>query len=564
MEEAKMTADVYFASILDHSDLYESLSLEEIGEKIDEIGKYNQDTLDIVKSRLDDDVITGYKYVFGYEGDRFTELDDQWTIQSKPVTKPVRMCLDMWSYTGSNLIVIESVFNDTIIYKMDNVADVERLNDQFYKIGKKYAFMIERPALRATMMEIIANMQKLQTATDDLHVLTVDFEESISAGEKAAKGMEEIVSAMRSLGDKLPTIKLSMNSREYIGYEQVPETLGKEDDSQFSVYGDIHDVVKHAKHLKGIVAFDAPQNLTKKRVFTGYHTSCIRGICNFVENGKSCISSCSDDGSIKIWNIEKGEVITKWPDHYASVNAMITFEQKGNKFLATGGNDNTIKVWNLKHNTLVNTLSGHTSYVRALSTFVRDGTLFLVSASADKTIKIWDLELNTSISNLAGHEGFVYALASYEKGSVPYLVSGGYDNKILVWNLATTEIVATLEGHTKYVWALAMYMDGDTNCLASSSADGTVRLWDLDEGEMIDTLTGHAGIVSAINVFVHDRAFCLASGDSKGMIKLWNLKTHQCIGDLKSDTGVFALSSFYINEQPVLAAGTYKDIEIWY
>mmetsp|Transcript_26610 Transcript_26610/g.32250 ORF Transcript_26610/g.32250 Transcript_26610/m.32250 type:complete len:561 (-) Transcript_26610:285-1967(-) len=555
--------DVVYADYLAESNLFESLTLEELGEKIGEIAQYIEDTLSLVKSRLDSDVITGFKYDFSFEADRFTEGDGGWKIKADPVKKPVGMCIDVWKYSGPPLTIFESVFNDDINFKLESMADVERLTELFHKIGAKYAFLIERPALRATTMDIIANMQKLQTAADDLHVLTVDFEDTVSTGEKVTKGMEEIMDAMRNVAETLPTMKLSMNSKEYIGYEQVPETLGNEDDSQFEVYGESHDIVKHTELLSGFVVFPSLENLSSKKSFTG-HTSCIRSLAHVTQSGgASSIVSCGDDGAVKIWNLGAGDLITKWSDHNGSVNALIAFELNGAPHLATASNDNTIKIWDLNDNVLTATLTGHTSYVRALATYQSDGKVYLISGSADKSLKIWDLALNKHTSNFKGHQGFVYALSSFSMKGLPFVASGGYDNKIIVWDLGSHDIYATLEGHTRYVWALASYMDGETNCLASGSADGTIKLWNLNEKTLIATLKGHTGIITALTIFVHQRFFCLASGDSKGNLKLWNLQTHELIKNFKTSTGIFAMSSFYDDGEPTLATGTYKDIEIW-
>ena len=63
--------------------------------------------------------------------------------------------------------------------------------------------------------------------------------------------------------------------------------------------------------------------------------------------------------------------------------------------VASGSEDGTIKIWNIDTNCLVKTLYGHTNKVRCLEVLENDN--YLASGSDDTTILIWNIDFGLSI-----------------------------------------------------------------------------------------------------------------------------------------------------------------------
>jgi WD40 repeat protein len=106
--------------------------------------------------------------------------------------------------------------------------------------------------------------------------------------------------------------------------------------------------------------------------------------------------------------------------------------------LVSGSLDNTIKIWNLETGELRRTLTGHDSSVYSVS-ISSDGQT-LVSGSDDKTIKIWNLETGELRRTLTGHDSSVYSVSISSDGQT--LVSGSLDNTIKIWNLSFDWLMA--------------------------------------------------------------------------------------------------------------------------
>lgn len=70
------------------------------------------------------------------------------------------------------------------------------------------------------------------------------------------------------------------------------------------------------------------------------------------------------------------------------------------KILISGSRDKTIKMWELETGELIRTLKGHTDGVHTLA-LSPDGQI-IASGSADKTIKLWHLETENYWVHLQG------------------------------------------------------------------------------------------------------------------------------------------------------------------
>lgn len=196
--------------------------------------------------------------------------------------------------------------------------------------------------------------------------------------------------------------------------------------------------------------------------------------------------------------------------------------------LITGSYDRTIRIWNLDTGELVRVLKGHLRAVRAL----QFDQMVLFTGSMDGTVRMWNWRKGECMRVFEGHNDGVVSL-NYN-GYL--LASGSVDSTIIVRNFRSSTQFK-LQGHTDWVNSLLLW-DGKTSpgdldpvntasmftqalkpktdatsgpdmdpvqLLFSASDDFTVKLWDLNTKECIRTFEGHQGQVQSLRVLMIDQ-----------------------------------------------------------
>ena len=89
--------------------------------------------------------------------------------------------------------------------------------------------------------------------------------------------------------------------------------------------------------------------------------------------------------------------------HAGRVNA-VALTPDGQR-VVSASDDGTLKVWDLESGREMRTLQGHADWVNAVA-LTPDGHR-AVSASIDNTLKVWDLESGSLIASFTGRRGIL-------------------------------------------------------------------------------------------------------------------------------------------------------------
>jgi hypothetical protein len=215
-------------------------------------------------------------------------------------------------------------------------------------------------------------------------------------------------------------------------------------------------------------------------------------------------------GSIKVWDLGKGQLLATLTGHTGAVAALAPMEDGR---LTSGSWDGGVGLWSLVTGKLEKTLASHTSQVRALAAL---GNGRLVSGSTDGTIIVWTLNGETDKMKTFNRSG--KAVSALARLTNERIAAGTEDGAIEIWDYNTGSLETRLQTHRDWINALVILGDGR---VASASDDQTIGIWNPPSRDLDSRLEGHIGRVNALAVLPDGR---LVSGSEDGTIRLWKLK----------------------------------------
>lgn len=266
-------------------------------------------------------------------------------------------------------------------------------------------------------------------------------------------------------------------------------------------------------------------------------------------------ASSSLDDTIKVWNLQTGNLLTTLRGHSRAVNTL-AFSPDG-KLLVSGSDDYTVRIWDIYASRLLRTLSGHTRDVTAVA-ISPDGQL-LISGGEDRAIRIWQTATGKHIKSPFGVSSMVRSLAVSPDNSL--FASAGMDRRIRLWSMHTAERTLEFLAHMGAIQAIAI--SPNSQILASAGKDRAVRLWALPDpkGKEIRTLSGHSRDVNAVAFTPDGRLLLSASSDKT--ICIWDVATGNLIDTLTEHVDVIHSLAVCSDSKTFISGSADKTIKVW-
>ena len=280
------------------------------------------------------------------------------------------------------------------------------------------------------------------------------------------------------------------------------------------------------------------------------------------------IFSASLDGTIKRWDLDKGECVQsiKYDDY--SVNeclAVICNEKyifKGVKTRHLDTKKGLIHIFDVKLGGFINELAGHTDYARCFAMTSK----YLFSGSLDKSIRRWDLDSITnahskrSTKEFFGHTDWVRSLCCTKDES--RLISGSNDMTVRIWDIQTGETIQKLTVPNSRIRCVCL--SDDNKQIICGGVDKTIRTWDLETGCPIRVLRGHTDWVTSV-CGIPGTNIILSCSSDKDVI-LWDTQSSPILVSLlhKNENGeICPVLSLCQHNDDLLITCTKNHIYVW-
>jgi WD40 repeat protein len=293
------------------------------------------------------------------------------------------------------------------------------------------------------------------------------------------------------------------------------------------------------------------------------HSAMIRDVM-FTPNGATLIS-VSDDKTIRLWNVETGDLIKTvrgqigaGPEGKLFAGAL----SPNGKVLAVGGfgisgEYKPIHLYNIESGEQIVLLKGHAKVIADLA--FSPESRWLASCSSDKTVRIWDVARRQEIAKLAGHTDRVNGVTFSPDGKK--VVSASFDGTLRLWNVGQIANVtyAEMKQHTDRVDCVAFAPDGQY--IVSGGSDDKILLWD-GNGSFVKEIDTYSGIVCTVSFSADSKKIVICgSGNSNALV--YSIPSGEKITTFSKHNNTVVASAFYGNDLIATAGGNNNDIYIW-
>ncbi|KAF8389466.1 hypothetical protein HHK36_026161 [Tetracentron sinense] len=195
---------------------------------------------------------------------------------------------------------------------------------------------------------------------------------------------------------------------------------------------------------------------------------------SYDSSGKHLLAPALEN--IGVWNVRQGvcsKTLSPSPasrGHSLAVTS-IASSPSPSSLIASGYADGSIRIWDSDKGTCETTLNGHTGATTALR-YNNIGSL-LASGGKDKAVILWDVVAETGLFRLIGHNDQVTDLVFLD--SSKKLVSSSKDKFLRVWDIEARYCMQIISSHHSEIWSIDI--DPEERYLVTGSGDPELRFY---------------------------------------------------------------------------------------
>lgn len=288
-----------------------------------------------------------------------------------------------------------------------------------------------------------------------------------------------------------------------------------------------------------VIIWNAATGVFKQKLGSGIKVdprSPFKGSMSFSHDSQ--LLATSIDGTIKVWDIEKGICVKTFESHRKEGVFTIAFSLDGQWLVSA--TDTSIEIWDLEEGTPVRAFKDYGSHLGIIALSVDGQRLF--STSSENAIKVWDLRGSYTQNTEDDRNFFTWltcsvdgrhiALSDYHVASSDYhIASSDYHNGVIeIWDVCTNACRKICLRQDHGMNRMKFSADGQLLMLSLHPYQGPhneiTELWHVQSGECIQTIndTGGKIALSADNQ--------LLASIEPGRVRIRRTSTGECIQTL--------------------------------
>ncbi len=226
-----------------------------------------------------------------------------------------------------------------------------------------------------------------------------------------------------------------------------------------------------------------------------------------------------------VWNLETGKpTFTLAPDtrmgaQRSRSGGLVAIHPEGRTLACAGGSDGgSVRIFDIESGELRRDWDGRSGPIHSLA-YSPDGQL-LASGHRDHFVALWDGTNGELLRTLDCIEGSVFSLSFSPDSRLLAHVNG--DRNVFLWSVADGRLVRQLTGHTRNVYGVAFSPDGKR--LASAGLE--VKLWDPVSFQELLTLPAPRQAGRSLSWSPDGRSLAVAGGaaNSAGEAQVWSIE----------------------------------------
>ncbi|KIJ12447.1 hypothetical protein PAXINDRAFT_49128, partial [Paxillus involutus ATCC 200175] len=211
------------------------------------------------------------------------------------------------------------------------------------------------------------------------------------------------------------------------------------------------------------------------QVFHGHED---RVICTSFYPDENKVVSCSDDGTLRIWDRKTGEeqVLSGHSRWVWGVDV-----SRDGKMVVSGGEDGPVRIWNGESGETMQVFEGHERWCHGSVFCARYSPNGNRIASAGENIQIWDAQTGNGILSIRNSSVFSLVWTADDT----HVIGGGYRG-ITMWSSYTGEQLRTWKAYDTDHGVTTLSLSPSGAHLATANSDKkTAFVFDVSTGEQV-------------------------------------------------------------------------------